>query len=518
MFKNVQVFASILICVLAVTMFSPITASAGASKITIDNTSFQESIDGTTWNNPSGDVQVKNQTLLFEENSTRYTRLITKTVFNVYEYSDEIVSADYEVEFEKIPEGQSFILAFGLSSIEGVSGEEGNLEIAITNHSGLKISISEYQKSNEPVTLMNEKKIGTKSKISVTIYKDKQLILTVNGEKIYHGAIGVAGVGRAGFLQTGKCKVTITNVNIASERYDHPENCDVYETFDNGKMNTNALTSCMFSTVNYAPSVCEIQEYNGDYVLMFKNCGTSYISTKYQYSNFEMTFDVPYLGRKAVYSETDSDVVVEPKNSYLGISVGDSYLETNYEAFQTSYEMFVMADSNIYAWKDGYKLAGKADENHLVYDRNESRGFSLKITCIDGEFQFAVKWMEEHEFTPMGTYQTPDGSTPLGYIHLWVAAPGNIAIDNLKIVNLDRDAKKITVDYKESEVQVPEDYDYKKEPMVYKEVNEGNKGFDRLSVLVVCTFAGIAVMAILISYAYYVTKKRRAAGNEKQKN
>ena len=53
------------------------TAFAGSKDTVIGNASFSEEINTDIWNNPEGDVTVKNGKLIFPKDGTEETRLIT---------------------------------------------------------------------------------------------------------------------------------------------------------------------------------------------------------------------------------------------------------------------------------------------------------------------------------------------------------------------------------------------------------------------------------------------------------
>ena len=54
-----------------------LSVEAGSSAIVVDEESYQTELSSALWNNPDNDVAVENGTLIFPNESTDSTRLIT---------------------------------------------------------------------------------------------------------------------------------------------------------------------------------------------------------------------------------------------------------------------------------------------------------------------------------------------------------------------------------------------------------------------------------------------------------
>ena len=250
--KQFRALAALLsvIC-LAFSVF-PITALAGSSNTTIDDSSFAEKINNTVWNNPNGDVISHNGKLFFPAESTGDTRLISKTAVSKSDMTNEMLCAAFQLDALQIPEGETFLFAWGLRSIESLPGEKGNVELQFTNHGGIQAGLNVYETSDEATVLAEPKAIaGSTVSVEMILTTSQKLTVKVNGTTLYDGDLPVTGEGRVGFLQTGGCQAEISGVKIESFSYDRPENVNVSEGFDNGTMNTSMLTSAMIKDYGY---------------------------------------------------------------------------------------------------------------------------------------------------------------------------------------------------------------------------------------------------------------------------
>lgn len=489
----------------------PLTVWAGSSKITIDDSSFAEKINNTVWNNPDGDLVSQDGKLIFPAESTGDTRLISKTAVSKSDVTDEMLQAAFTLDNLQIPEGETFLFAIGLRSIESLPGEKGNVEIQFTNNGGIQAGLVVYETSDsnnvlaEPVAVS-----GSSVSVEMTLTASQKLTVKVNGTTLYDGDLAVTGEGRVGFLQSGGCQATVSAVKIEIFSYNTPENANVSENFDNGTMDTSLLSCAMIKDFGYYPCRISIDEYLGNKVMLFKNSGLGYIGTKYQYSNFELTFDVPYLQREEVYSE-DYELLT-PKSSWFGITFGDEYMDATWYDYdyKSPYMIYFDEWSQVIDFKNNFKiLASLAETDHAFFAEGEQRGFSVRFAVIDAHVEIGIKWLDEETFTTVCEYDIPNGQTPTGYIHIWGSEPNNFAIDNIVITNQDKNAQLIETEYKAGTVIVPEDHAYEKAEMVFKDTESASgdekQGFNWY-LLIPCA-GGVSVL--LIAGALVLAKKRK---------
>ncbi len=516
--KKIRLTAVLMFIAMCTACFLPMTSFAGISYEVINNTSFEEKISSAIWNNPESDVLSDNGKLVFPEESTEYTRLISKTAVKQSKELEKMFDAEYTLKPIKIPKGKEFILACGLSAIESVAGEEGTVELVLTNNGGITASLRVYETDGEPTELAKATKIGasvgSNLNVSIQLTTSQKYTAKINGKQIYSGKLPISGAGRIGFLQTGECHVEISSMNIMTYSYDTPENSNIEEHFDDDGFNASLLYAKMlFSYSKYYPSSLDVQEYNGNEVLMFQNAGQGLISTTQQYSNFEMTFDVPYLQRVAE-SDEDGNTIV-PRSGWIGITFGDEAMSQGTDRYVDAIDMIYFASgSQVRSLKKESTpiLADLANSKYAFWGEKETRGFSIKFSLVDAHIEVGIKWMDEKNFTTVASYDLEHGITPTGYIHIWLCQPSNLAIDNLVVTNLDKNAALIETEYKSSKVIVPDDYAYQAESMTYNPELKEDEGFNWY--LIIPCAAVVAVLCVAVPAIVVKTQK----GKEKRKN
>lgn len=491
--KRKKMFEKFAVCALVIALLAnvaPLSVSAGLSKKVIDTAT--EGVNETNWHNALNDVIVKDGVISFPAEGSENTKYIAKSKVTVNEGVEEIVSLEATLNFKSIPKKKKFVVAFGLTSIESSLGENGNVEVAFSNNSGLQVSVTAYTQEGESVELLPAKRVGSlgKKQIKVSLKADGRLILTVGGQKLCDKKMPVTGEGRFGFLQTGSCTVDISNLYAASYYYDRPENCDIDENFDDGEFNKNLLISKMiyYSQGDY-PSFIGFDEYEGEKVFRFYKTALSYLGTTHKYSNFEMSFDIPYFVRTHVLD--DDGNIIDPAVQQMILAIGGDGVDYTDYGFYTSAQMFILTtDSRI--------VVGEHDVHPSAFPffdtKYGSKGFSLKLRMVDNKLTFYMKWLDETEWTEAMSYEM---ETPTGTIQIWADNGANWAIDNLKIVNLDENPNLIDVEYASSVIPIPEDFKYEPEERVYKVLNEEvveEKGIS--PYLLIPIVAGVCVVSL----------------------
>lgn len=482
-------------------------AYAGHSRVTVDSSSYAEEINTAIWTNPESDVVVKDGKLCFTKESTKYSRLITKSMVQQDLDSDELVSVSMALHLKSMPKKGAFILGFGLGSIESFSGEANQVEVAFVNNGGLQVELRSYDESAKENKIAKGKgagfSLGSKADIHVSVKNNQSITVKVNGRVVMSEKLPFLPEGSVGFFQTGACEVEIEDLGIFSYKYDRPENCDFEEKFDNDSYNANLLFSKAAASA-YVPSSMSVEEYDGDYVMYYENSGAAQISTQYQYSNFELTFDVPYLLRKNIEDEMEN--VLFEKSLWFGISFGDEMMEMADNGYIYSPEMvYFDKDSIVKSFSQGYVPVAQSDK-YPFFAEDETRGFSVKISVVDAHVSIGMKWLDEKNFTTIGEFDTVDGQTPLGYVHIWTCGPANFAIDNIAMKNLDLNPNLIEVDYKTSKFDVPADYEYQEEELIFRKTDKEQE-FNWYLVIPGATVLGLLVVGVTALIT--VGKRRR---------
>ena len=517
--STIRKMATLLSVVILSSGICSITAFAGRRDVLVDNSSFAEKIDTGLWSNPDEDVTVKNGTLIFPTDGSEETRLITTGFAKKNERLDELFNASANIKLKTLPQGQKFVFAFGLQSAEAYPGDNGNVEIAFTNQGGVHVAVSAYGDGGTETVLVQPMRCGgmnTNIAVQAKLTIDGKLTLQVAGRTLCNGmALPVSGEGHLGFLQTGQCGAEVSQVNIRICQYETPENPNIEENFDSGAMNTAVFASKTVSASKYYPQALSVQEYKGNNVLMFQRTNLAYIGTKYKYSNFEMTFDVPYMHRTDTKDENDK--VIDPKSKSLLVAFGgDSVNHSSYGYTEATDYINFLSNSTISA--DHGKQVNTKDEmgDYLLYSSSlsDDKGFSAKISVIDAVVTVSVKWMEETQYKDVLTYTLKEG-TPTGYIHIWTSGVGNFAIDNIKITNKDKQPQLITVEYTCDTFERPADFAYEEAEMVFREEKKQSddddkavNGWKDYKMILYTAIEGVIILGVSFAVGEIIKRKR----------
>ncbi len=489
--------------------------SAGSSSIVVDNTSFAEKLSETKWNDPNGDTIVEGGKIVFSSESTSDTRLITRDPAKSTKQFDEIFHANYTMKIKSIPAGEKFIAGFALQSVESYGEEAGNVEVVFENNGGIKVSLRAFDEDGEEQVLAAATSCGISQgstfRMSVKATKGNQLTVTVNNKTLYHAEAPVKIEGRMGFLQTGSCAAEIHKVDILSHTYDTPENTNIFEDFENGGIDQSVLTSTMTRPTGHLPSGIMIEEYKGSNVLMFHNVIDGSFGTLHQYSNFEISFDVPYSLYQNVMDE-DGFVSAQESAGFV-IGIGDDTDSHSSYGYHSSADGIICEPRSIYNLGKDVRVE-LADKGY--YDEENSVGYSVKVTVIDTQVTAYVKALNATKWDQAFTYSLGD-ATPLGYVHVWATGRANFGIDNFKIVNLDQGANVTELD--KEHATIPEATDWEYEPMkaVYAgDADENGNIF--LSGPMFLAYAAVGGLVIVGSCAIASKAKRRLKKKEVEKS
>ena len=483
---------------------------AGHSRVSVDSSSFAEELNTAVWTNPEGDVVAKDGAIHFTKESTKYTRLITKSMVKMEETSEEFATASLKLQLKSMPENGEFILGFGLSSVESFSKEAGQIEVAFINNQGLKLDVRCYDEAAKETIIVQGKganfSLGSEANIDISIKNNETITILVNGRTVINEKLSFLPEGNVGFFQTGECEAEVQELRISSYRYDRPENVNFVEKFDNDSYNTNTLFT-KSSRSAYVPCTMSVEDYEGDFVMYYENSGAAQIGTMYKYSNFELTFDVPYLLRKNIEDENEN--ILSEKSMWFGVSFGDELVENSDDGYIYSPELLYFdRDSIVKAYAQGGAPVAKSDK-YPFFAEDETRGFSVKILVVDAHVSIGMKWLDEEKFTTIGEYDTVDGQTPLGYVHIWTCGPATFAIDNIEMKNLDAEPNLVEVDYKTSKFEVPADYKYQEEEMIFRDTIEDST-FNWYLVIPCAAVLGLLIVGVTVAVT---TTKRKKGGN-----
>lgn len=512
--RNIAVFL-IMALMIGVGSLFPATKAEAGKKVTILDSSTLE--DTSYWYCPEKDVVTQDGKLIFTEDSADYTKFISRLSLNANQNSEEFVVVEGQVKFNKIPQGQSFVIALGVKEMEPSLGDAENVEVTFTNHGGIKFSVNAYDADGNQTVVCASKNsgisVGRNANIRIAITKDSTLKVAINGSSVCSGKLPVSGGGKVAFLQTGGCAAEISNLTIKGYEYDRPENTNVSEDFEKG-IDISKIDLANTYEVGgnlMAPGRVVVEEYKGNNVLMMVNAGGYYFTTKYQYSNFEMTFDVPYaqMSRDMLYD--DGTGYFYSFGVLFGVSSDANASWTGTDAVEGV--LFERSGKVSSVKTKGFE---KVAEAHPF--GKEFQPFTVKLSVVDGNVTVGIKWVTEKDYEILGNYVL-DGGSPTGYIRFAIPDIGNMAIDNLKITNLDENPSLIETEYKNG-IETFEDAKYEPFERVYKDEKvkvdaEIKPAISWYWLLPVSAVIGAAIIGISFAVAKGKEKRRKeAAVNE----
>ncbi len=505
-------FIFLFVFMLLVSSVNTIDVFAGQRTVT-SSYMTEGGLNNAQWNFTDNNIVIEGEKLVVPaKSSTKYTKIISKQIATRSDGLKTLTELTTNLRFTNLPQGEQFIFAFGLDSIDGQSGSVGNVELVFTSENGIKMSIIAYSESGAE-TILEKMSCGisrnSNFKLKADISVSGVLSVSINGKTLCSKALPVSGEGRFGILQTGSCGFTASELVLKVYSYERPENVNIDEDFESGEWNTNILGAHMFNTNGIVNSGMKIEEYNGSKVLMFRNVGQAYFGTKMQYSNFELTFDIPFFQKSNVYEEEKLRVKATSEvclcfGEEMERPTNGGYLSTtDLLMFQTTY-----AKSHIQKiWEADYnelQLTGLAGSDSM------NTGYSIKLTVIDQHAVIQVKPLTGTKYTTIAEAEYEDYK--LGYVRIWAAGSGNFAIDNFKLTNLDENPKLVEVEYKSS-VMTVEDYvlTEAEQELVFREevtVEENKKPEYGLYIVVGCLTG--ALILILIGVIFNAKGKKDA--------
>lgn len=513
--KNI-VFALFLAVLLFVSSGIPtLKVDAGIQMSEINQSTFE---DGAYWRNSNEDVVAEKEKLTFTKDSTIDTSYILKQSIKVDSVFDEVAIVDCTINFKQIPQNNKFIIAFGLQGLTSLPGSEGNVEVYFANDGGIKVGIVSYEEQETPVTVCEAKKVGfslnQNIKIRITLGGDKKIKVNIGGKNICTGTLPVTGEGRMGFLQTGGCAAEISQFRILAYEYNRPENVNMLEDFERETWDLSKLDVSNYGdwgALRERPGGITVEEYEGSRVLMIKNADSTRISSRYQYSNFEMTFDVPYIQQENVYDE-DGRRILTRLSSFTILYGAPNMDMKNYDNNEATDKIMFGGDGT-YIKSDKLNKFEPITELPRPYDN--FRPFSVRMAVVDGVVTLGMKWVEETNFETFATY-TLDGGSPSGYVQMYITYQGSMAIDNLKIVNLDDNPTLIETEFKSGLID-PKDAVYEPFERVYaadkSAAAEVETKFSYYYILLIA--AGLGGMLLAVS-GLIAFRKNHVSGGEQE--
>jgi hypothetical protein len=232
-----------------------------------------------------------------------------------------------------------------------------------------------------------------------------------------------------------------------------------------------------------------------------------YFGTKHTYSNFELTFDVPYYLRSNVKDE-NGNTIEGPTKEFV-LSFGDDALDFSGFGYATSTEAISFTSQRAYGMNHSPEKFRVEYDKKGYFDPNTNEGFSVMLRVVDGHMELGMKSLEAEKFDIIAQADYEDFRT--GYIKIWSVNEGNFVIDNIKITNLDENANLTDVEFK-SAAFVSEDYDYQPPELEFRpqdQINTENKTANSIEWLPIIITASISVVVVLCSAVISSCLKKR---------
>lgn len=494
------VFLSLILCLIFVTA---LPVSAGNIKTIVPITNEEGELNVADWYDPNDELEINNGVLVIPDSSYSETRIITKTIAEKDSAYESMAEISCNFRFTALPDGEYFSIAFGLDSIESYSQEPNALELVFKNNGGLALGAFYYDADGNESEIAPFRRIGgvtTSFSLTATLSCDDKIKVKINGSEVLSAAIPESCEGRIGLLQSGNCGAEIKNLQAVFYKYDRPENSDYVETFEDGIYNDELFTTAYYGSAR-SPAGLKVEEYNGSNVLMYRNAGRCYFGTKQQYSNFELTFDIPYVSRETKTDE-NGNIVLVPCGPFC-ISFGDEAQEFNGWQFTTSTELVHFTLNTVWGYNHDPEKFRVSYSDMGLFDENTNEGFSVKIKMVDGNFSLGLKKLADKEFKEVATAYYDNFRT--GYIKFWSTGESNIAIDNISLKNLDNNPELVEAKFTSALIKV-DDFKYEK----IKPNLKNDSGEDIISQYIwVIISAGVAALILVASVTVRIIKSRK---------
>ncbi len=513
MFKKMKFFKKTALAVAAITasacvFFSPAQkAEAGSSKEYVVS---QASISGSTINKGDffikGDVSAKNGKAYFGKESSVSSLFSKARIVNNGKYGiPNLFDMSCKVNIKELAESGKFSVCFGMKKINSYIGAAESFELAFTSVNGkINVGLHYYdankQKSDVYQTAeFASLQFGKDISVEISVTSNDKIDFSIEGVKYAKGQPIADASGCFAFFSENGNDVVLSEVSVIGYKYDAPETIDYLETFDDGGYNANVFSSkSEASPMN--PSSLKVE----DGKLTFKNAANAYFTTRYVYSNFELTFDISDLCTEAEYDENGN--VTKLISTWFGIAFGVDSVDFTTDATvrnstwlqfegipmstpqrhfnhteHYAYPRYVLYDRDMAHPKAIASMYGSQDKSFSLWDKNtvQGRTVNVKLTVTDGLVELYYRFDGDEDWgTPYFAYDL--GLTRTGYVRIFTVgstsidseglkytAIANFSIDNFRIKNTDNElARKYaeTPEYKSNKRDKTKDFDYVTKP------------------------------------------------------
>lgn len=405
---------------------------------------------------------------------------------------DDVLKLEFKVRPERIVGDKRFEVRLGMREISDLSDSPDSYALYLAQKNGALVYGLTYHCRPEGYASATEViKIAETplpydfgEEIAFEIRQDYDGLLSVYaGGKLLKTVSGLPRPGGyIGFMQSGAStdgqnyiEAELDDVCVYNRYDERPENTGIDLDFSSGEINVNEWHVSSNASYGRTGGV-----YVGDGALRFDNVGNdSKFVTKYRYANFEMTFDIVDLRRRAVKDAFGNKIY--PVSSVFGVMFGietyaatfmSMYMQSPMLSFQTTVDAETWekaGDTVVTLYGSDANDAGTAlPEKYDFFDpANEDKRVNVFVSHIDSRFVVKLKYEGETEWHTV--YDKTFGRAYIGHIAVWgmgagstadMISCGQFAIDNLKIANRDSVPNTVEVPFVSNRQPAPGDYIY----------------------------------------------------------
>lgn len=341
--------------------------------------------------------------------------------------------------------------------------------------------------------------------------------------------VGLFAMGGRGAYTSARNyhSVTFSHVNIINNYESTPANFNAYETFDADYVNGENWTIGGRAYIG-----------NGMFNFVNGDSNTS-IRTKHYFSNFELSFDIPYIQREPIYNEKGEKVQDSCHRFIIifGVNADSPDACTSgidalsgpkgYDRYAVGFYPAIGADgySQMTSFFHGESFAalkyvnlgtyatGSPEEvKHALFNPvNDGRTYCVRIRMVDGILQTWVKWSDELEYTMI--FNQDIGYTREGYVQFYCGINNDqlctLSLDNLRIVNLDSNPRFAEAGFSKSGYPNEGDYiwvdDRNPNDLLAARVNKSQTGNGCVSSLK--SVGAVGFVLIALGLVVYKSKK-----------
>lgn len=437
-----------------------ITASAGVvqNQVSTDKTIANKS----DWRISDGvevtDKGIKFASALATARAVRGERLNDFGVYGI----EKCFSAEVALTIGNLPEDRLFGMMFGLPYISNAAGTKGSSMFYLMIENGdFYCGLNCYAEDNIPIpiiekTILNGASVGDSLELNITVNNDGSAYAAISKkgavEKTeiscaaneYIGGDGYFGFGQIG--GNGETVALVSSAVVNSYRYETPENASYGEAFEKDTFNIGVFTAGQ--TKEGGSLIVSNNQ------LIFSETAAAFISTRYDYSNVVLDFDVAWIREESapiVIAIGAQSCDVPDTSPALLIKIGKSEDGA--------------ATEIVFQGKYGTSTAVlPSDFNLWNQDVTAGRPINVRIYSVDGNVRVLMKYSDETGFYQVAQFAT-EQNTPLGKVQIQGMSgknsTGNFALSYIGIGNLDVGAQEVTLEFISSDLFVPPDYDYK---------------------------------------------------------